>query len=120
MIDWYTPRSHGTDKFFSKVIGFGAVLHTHRNLIGRQKSDALLVDAERCSPHVVIWRPSDPKLRKMAELRPSLRVAEQFDAPIQNHPIPGPDVRLEEPKASAEIINGGDYSAPYGSYSWPR
>jgi hypothetical protein len=49
----------------------------------------------------------------MAELRPSLRVAEQLDAPIQNHPIPGPDVRLEEPKASAEIINGGDYSAPY-------
>jgi hypothetical protein len=49
----------------------------------------------------------------MAELRPCLGFAEQLDAPIQDHPIPGPEVRLEEPKASAEIINGGDYSAPY-------
>jgi hypothetical protein len=82
MIDWYTSRSHGIDKFFSKVISFGAVLQTHSNLIGRQKSDALIVDAGRRSPHVVIRRPSDPKLRKMAELRPCLRETEQLNAPI--------------------------------------
>jgi hypothetical protein len=49
----------------------------------------------------------------MAELRPCLREAEQLDAPIQDHPIPDPEVRLEEPKASAKIINGGNYSVPY-------
>src|SRR5947207_6100833 len=113
MIDWYTSRSHGIDKFFSKVISFGAVLQTHSNLIGRQKSDPLILDVGRRSPHVVIRRPSDPKLRKMAELRPCIRFAEQLDAPIQDHPIQGPVVRLEAPKASAEIINSGDYSAPY-------
>ena len=114
MIDWYTSRSHGIDKFFSKVISFGAVLQTHSNLIGRQKSDVIIGGGGgRSSPHVVIRRPSDPKLRKMAELRPCLRETEQLDARIQDHPIPGPDVRLEEPKASAEIINSADYSTPY-------
>jgi hypothetical protein len=49
----------------------------------------------------------------MAELRPCLREAEQLDARIQDHPIPGSEVRLEEPKASAEIINRGNYSTPY-------
>jgi hypothetical protein len=113
MIDWHTSRSHGIDKFFSKVISFGAVLQTHSNLIGRQKSEVLIVvETGRRSPRVVIRRPSDPKLRKMAELRPCLGEAEQLDAPIQDHPIPGPEVRFEEPKASAEIIHSGNYSAP--------
>jgi hypothetical protein len=49
----------------------------------------------------------------MAELRPCPRFAEQLDSPIQDHPIPEPEMRLKEPKASAEIINGSDYSAPY-------
>jgi hypothetical protein len=83
MIDWYASRSHGIDKFFSKVISFGTVLQTHSNLIGRQKSDVLIVGGGgRRSSHVVIRRPSDPKLRKMAELRPCLREAEQLDAPV--------------------------------------
>jgi hypothetical protein len=49
----------------------------------------------------------------MAELRPYLRAAEQLDTPIQDHPIPSPDVRLEEPEASTKIVDGGNYSAPY-------
>src|SRR4029077_15699473 len=102
MIDWYTSRSHCIDKFFSKIIGFGAVLQAHSNLVRRQKSDLLIVEAGRGWPHVIIRRPSDPKLRKMAELRPSLRVAEQLDTPVKYHPIPGPDVRPKEPKASTK------------------
>src|SRR5580765_842005 len=114
MIDWYASRSHRIDKFFSKIISFATVLQTHSNLIGRQKSDVLIGGGGgRRSPHVVIRRPSDPKLRKMAELRPCLREAEQIDARIQEQPIPGSEVRLEEPKASAEIINRGNYSTPY-------
>jgi hypothetical protein len=82
--------------------------------MGRQKSNVLIVGSGgRSSPHVILRRPSDPKLREMSELRPCLRKAEQLDARIQDHPIPRPEVRLEEPKASAEIINGGNYSAPY-------
>src|SRR4051794_10146673 len=113
MIDWYTSRSHGIDKFFSKVTRFGTVLQTHSNLIPRQKFDVLIAGSRRrSSPHVIIRRPANPKLGKMAELRPCLRESEELDAWIQDHPIPGPEVRLEEPKTSTEIINGGNNSAP--------
>jgi hypothetical protein len=93
MIDWYASRSHRIDKFFSKVISFGAILQTHSNLMGRQKSDVLIVGSGgRSSPHVILRRPSDPKLREMAELRPCLRKAEQLDARIQDHAIARPEV----------------------------
>src|SRR4029077_18299741 len=112
MIDWYTSRSNCIDKFFGKVIGFGAVLRTDSNLISRQKPDVLIA-AGRGLPHVIIRRPSDPELRKMAEPRPALRIAEQFDAPVYYHPISSPEVRLKEPKASTEITNDRNCSAPY-------
>src|SRR5262249_49306972 len=121
MIDWYTSGTHGVNKFFGKVIRFGTVPQTHSNLIGRQESEVLvIVEAGSCSPHIIVRRPSDPKLRKIAELRPCLRKAEQLDPSIEYHSIPGPEVRLQEPKASTEIINSGHYSTPDRSYSRPR
>src|SRR5436305_13898007 len=106
MIDRYASRSNGRDKFFSKVIRFSTVLQTHSNLIGRQKTDVIIgVGRGRSSPHVIIRRPSNPKLRKMAELRPCLREAKQFDARVQDHTSSGPKVRLEKPNAAAEIVN---------------
>jgi hypothetical protein len=83
MIDWYASRSHRIDKFFSKIISFATVLQAHSNLIGRQKSDVIIVGGGgRRSPRIVIRRTSDPKLRKIAELRPCLWEAEQLDAPF--------------------------------------
>src|SRR3954451_24567543 len=106
MIDWYTSRPHGIDKFFSKVTSFGTVLQAYSNLIAGQKFDVLIAGSRRSSsPHVIIRRPSNPKLWKMAELRPCLRESEELHAWIQDHPIPGPEAGLEEPNTSTEIIN---------------
>src|SRR5436190_18237047 len=98
MVHRYASRSHGINKFFSKVISFGTVLQTHSNLVGRQKSDVLIVaGCGRRSAGVVIRWPSDPKLGKMTELSPCLWKTEQLDPRIQDHPIPRPKVRLQEP-----------------------
>jgi hypothetical protein len=79
--------SHGINKFFSKVVGFGAVLQTYSNLVAGQKPNVILIvavdiGARRCLPGIVIWRLPNPKLRKMAEVRPCVGLAEQLDAPI--------------------------------------
>jgi hypothetical protein len=77
--------SHGINEFFSEVVGFSAVLQTYGNLIAGQKPNVLIavdIVAGRRSPRIVIWRPLNPKLRKMAEVRPCIGLAEQLDAPV--------------------------------------
>jgi len=77
--------SHGVNEFFSKVVGFGAILQTYGNLVAGQEPDGLIavhLVAGRRSPRIVIWRPVNPKLRKMAEVRPCVGLAEKLDAPV--------------------------------------
>jgi hypothetical protein len=115
--------SHGINEFFSKVVGFGAVLQTYSNLVAGQKADVLFavdICAGRCFSRIVIWRPLNPELRKMTEVRPCVGLAEQLDAPVQYHLIPESEVRLKEPEASTEIVDGSNGSVSYRRYSWPR
>jgi len=75
--------SHGINEFFSKVVGFGAVLQTYSDLVTGQKADVLFavdICAGRGFPRMVIWRPLNPELRKMTEVRPCVGLAEQLDA----------------------------------------
>src|SRR5207249_12140221 len=97
--------------FFSKVVGFGAILQTYSHLVTGQNPNVLFaidIGAGRCFPRIVIWRPLTPELRKIAEVRPCVRLAEQLDAPVYYHPNPAPEMILKEPKASTEIVDGSD------------
>src|SRR6476660_5602591 len=73
MIHGNKSCSHGIDEFFSNVVGFGAGLQAYSNLVTGQKLDVLFavdIDTGRRSPRMIIWRSLNPKLRKMAEVRP--------------------------------------------------
>src|SRR5207237_8383888 len=85
MINLNAASPHCFYKFFSKIIGFGGVLQTYSNLIGRQKPNVFIFVVARARswlPHIVFRRPMNPELRKMAKVRPDVGLAEQLDVPV--------------------------------------